>query len=79
MNNPFPPKIPMINPEDPTSINKWESSEHNYDNAKVVVVQLRFFHGALGDSIPKEPQSVDLKVSEARKNRSVGHTASHNR
>ncbi len=65
--NPVPNNFPMINPDDPTSIEKWESSEHNYDNSKIVVVQLRLFQRTLGNSTPKAPKSVALEVSGARK------------
>lgn len=60
--------FPVINPDDPASIAKWESSPYNFANAKISVVQLRFFHGFLGDSTPKEVKSVALQLYDAKTN-----------
>lgn len=58
--------FPVINPDDPASIEKWESSEYNVFDSKIVIVPLHLFHGKLGDSTPKPAQSVALQVCGAR-------------
>ena len=60
--------VPVINPDDPNSIAQWESSPYNFGNSKICVVKLRFLHGVLGDSRPKQPKSVALQVHEAKTN-----------
>jgi hypothetical protein len=58
--------FPVIDPEDPQSIARWEASRYNFADAKIQVVKSRFFHGSLGNSKPKEPKSIALQVYQAK-------------
>jgi hypothetical protein len=58
--------IPIINPNDPDSIERWESSAYNFADSKITVTKLRFLHGTLGDTSPKSVKSVALHVSAAK-------------
>ena len=58
--------FPIIDPEDPQSIERWEQSRYNIGNSRIHVVELRLFHGTLGDGAPREPKKVPLHVYQAR-------------
>lgn len=60
--------IPIIDPDQPDSIKKWEASTYNVNQSKIVVVKLKNFYGTLGDSTPGEPKSVAIEVAGALKN-----------
>jgi hypothetical protein len=55
----------LLDPDDPESIARWESSPYNFGNCRIRVERLRHFHGALGDSSVTQPRSVALHVYEA--------------
>ncbi len=57
--------FPVIDPNDPASIARWEASQYNYGNAKIRVVQLNYLHGTLGGPTAKHPTPVALQVYEA--------------
>lgn len=56
----------IINPDDPASIAKWESSSYNFADAKIHVQKLSYLHGALGDTNSKDAASVAIQVYGAK-------------
>lgn len=58
--------FPVIDPDDPESIARWEASRYNFADAKIQVVKSRFFHGSLGDSRPKELKSIAVQIYQAK-------------
>ena len=57
--------IPIIDPSDPLTIKTWEHSEYNFDHSKIVVHELSYFHGKLGDGALKESSAVAIEVCDA--------------
>lgn len=60
--------FPIIDPNNPATITKWESSVYNFADAKIDVRQLRYLHGSLGSAKPKEEASVAIQIYGAKTN-----------
>jgi hypothetical protein len=58
--------IPIIDPSNLASIERWENSEYNYNGAKITVVELHYFGGAFGDTPSEDATPIALEVCGAK-------------
>lgn len=59
--------IPIIDPQNPETINRWENSEYNFNESKIFVVDLLYF-GKMFDSVPTDDATATaIEVYGARK------------
>lgn len=62
----MPLEIPILDANDPKSIEAWEKSEYNYNSAKIVVIDASYLHGDLSAGSKPAVKRIPLEVTGAR-------------
>ena len=65
---PMQPEITELDVDDPTSIATWEASFHNYNAAKIVVLDASYLHGNLAVGSKPSPNRIAVEIAGARDN-----------